>query len=103
LRTRRQHKTRPDHLSDALGLLNGWTRDGGLLGRTLSIDDSQHAALTERIKVAADTWHLRPRIRRCDGLTQITLAAGDGSAITDDEVALAARIEDAYRSVTGRR
>ena len=57
--------------------------------------------MTERIKVAADTLRLRPSIRRMDGHTQILLGAPDGVAITDGEVTLAARIEDAYRTVVG--
>jgi pterin-4a-carbinolamine dehydratase len=67
----------------------------------LACDESQHAALTERIKVAADTLHIRPSIRRHDGHTQICLGARDGDAITDGEVTLAARIEDFYRTVVG--
>jgi 4a-hydroxytetrahydrobiopterin dehydratase len=103
MRARWPSKTRPDYLSDALALLSGWTRDGVQIKRILPIDDSQHAALTERIKVAADTLRLRPDVRRLDGYTQICLGALDGGAITDGEVTLAARIEDAYRTVTGRQ
>ena len=57
----------------------------------------------ERIKVAADTLRLRPSIRRLDGHTQILLGASDGDSITDGEVTLAARIEDAYRTVVSSR
>ncbi len=102
MRARRQRATRPDYLSDALTLLGGWTQDGVQLKRVLACDDSQHAALTERIKVAADTLRIRPNIRRLDGHTQICLGARDGVAITDGEVTLAARIEDAYRTVVGQ-
>jgi 4a-hydroxytetrahydrobiopterin dehydratase len=101
MRARRQRGSRPDYLSDALALLGGWTQDGAQLKRILVCDDSQHAALTERIKVAADTLHLRPTIRRLDGHTQICLDPSDGGVITDGEVTLAARIEDAYRTVVG--
>lgn len=103
MRSRRQRAARSDYLSDALALLGGWTRDGVQLKRVLVCDDSEHAALTERIKVAADTLRLRPNIRRLDGHTQICLGAPDGIAITDGEVTLAARIEDAYRTVVGPR
>jgi len=102
MRARRQRATRPDYLSDALTLLGGWTQDGVQLKRVLACDDSQHAALTERIKVAADTLRIRPNIRRLEGHTQICLGARDGVAITDGEVTLAARIEDAYRTVVGQ-
>jgi 4a-hydroxytetrahydrobiopterin dehydratase len=98
MRGRRQRKPRSDYLTDALGLLQGWTQDGVQLKRVLPCDDSQHAALTERIKVAADTLRIRPAIRRTDGHTQICLA-GESDAITDGQVTLAARIEDAYRTV----
>ena len=102
MRARKPRANRTDYLSDALALLGGWTQDGVQLKRVLACDDSQHAALTERIKVAADTLRIRPNIRRLEGHTQICLDAPDGTTITDGEVTLAARIEDAYRTVTGR-
>jgi 4a-hydroxytetrahydrobiopterin dehydratase len=102
MRGRKTRGTRSDdYLTDALAVLGGWTQDGVQLKRVLECDDSQHADLTERIKVAADTLHLRPSIRRADGHTQILLGASDGVSITDGEVTLAARIEDAYRTVVG--
>ncbi|WP_412740891.1 pterin dehydratase [Krasilnikovia sp. MM14-A1259] len=102
MRARKPRAACADYLSDALTLLGGWTQDGVQLKRVLVCDDSQHAALTERIKVAADTLRIRPHIRRLDGHTQICLAAQNGAAITAGEVTLAARIEDAYRTVVGR-
>ncbi len=101
MRGRKLRGTRSDYLSDALAILGGWTQDGVQLKRILACDDSQHAALTERIKVAADTLRLRPSIRRMEGHTQILLGASNGQTITDGEVTLAARIEDAYRTVVG--
>lgn len=89
-----------DYLSDALTVLAGWTRDGREIKRTLPLDDTQHAALTERIKVVADALQLSPQIRRHDGQTQIRLAAAEGNTLTAGAVTLAARIEDAYRAVT---
>ena len=99
MRGRKTRGARSDYLSDALEVLGGWTQDGIQLKRVLACDDSQHAALTERIKVAADTLRIRPSIRRLDGHTQILLGASDGQTITDGEVTLAARIEDFYRTV----
>ncbi len=98
MRTRRgeQHV---DYLTDALSLLDGWTRDGRELRRTLPLDDSQHAALTERIKVVADALQLRPYVRRSEGQTQIKLCTPDEGALSDGEVTLAARIEDMYRTI----
>jgi pterin-4a-carbinolamine dehydratase len=101
MRGRKTRGTGPDYLTDALAVLGGWTQDGVQLKRVLACDESQHAALTERIKVAADTLRLRPNIRRMDGHTQILLGASDGDAITNGQVTLAARIEDAYRTVVG--
>jgi len=101
MRARKPRGNRSDYLSDALALLDGWTREGAGIKRVLACDESQHAALTERIKVAADTLRIRPAIRRLDGHTQICLDAPDGTAITEGEVTLAARIEDAYRTVLG--
>jgi pterin-4a-carbinolamine dehydratase len=63
------------------------------------LDDGQHAALTERVKVVADALQVHPVIRRTDGQTQITLRTPDGGPVTADEVRLAARIEDVYRSL----
>lgn len=91
---------RGDYLSDALTLLAGWTRDGTHIQRILTLDDAQHAALTERVKIIADVLHLRPEIRRIDGRTRIRVGPADGGTITDGEVTLAARIEDVYRAVT---
>lgn len=89
-----------DYLSDALTLLAGWTREGQQIKRTLVLDDTQHAALTERIKIIADALRLRPEIRRLDGHTQIRIGPRDTGEITEGEVTLAARIEDVYRAVT---
>ena len=90
-----------DYLSDAFALLAGWTRDEREIRRTLRLDDVQHAALTERVKVVADALQLRPEIRRLNGHTQIRLGTPDSTALTPGEVTLAARIEDAYRTITG--
>ena len=57
-------RAKHDYLSDALTLLSGWTREGEQIRRTLVIDDTQHAALTERVKVVADALRLRPEISR---------------------------------------
>ena len=104
MRARRSEQHR-DYLSDALALLQGWTHDGGEIRRTLHLDDSQHAALTERMKIVADALQLRPDVRRLDGRTQIRLRipATSGTPGTSDlspgEVTLAARIEDLYKNI----
>jgi pterin-4a-carbinolamine dehydratase len=100
MRARRKSTSGHDYLHDALTLLAGWTLEGREIKRTLRIDDAQHAALTERIKVVADALQLRPNVRRLDGYTQIMVSRLDSAALTPGEVTLAARIEDAYRSVT---
>ncbi|QDY10516.1 4a-hydroxytetrahydrobiopterin dehydratase [Micromonospora sp. HM134] len=92
-------RSKHDYLSDALTLLHGWTRDGEQIRRTLVMDDTQHAALTERVKVVADALRLRPDISRLDTETRIRVGHGDGEPLTEGEVLLAARIEDAYRAV----
>ncbi|MEH0845319.1 4a-hydroxytetrahydrobiopterin dehydratase [Micromonospora sp. CPCC 205711] len=94
-------RAKHDYLSDALTLLTGWTREGEQIRRTMVIDDTQHAALTERVAVVADALRLRPEISRRDSETQIRLGHDDGEPLTEGEVLLAARIEDAYRAVTG--
>ncbi|MQA27630.1 MAG: pterin dehydratase [Micromonosporaceae bacterium] len=88
-----------DFLHDALSQLDGWSNDRHEICRTFDIDESQHADLTERAKVFADAFRLRPDIRRVNGLTQVRIAQ-HAEGLTATEVALAARIEDAYRVVT---
>ena len=87
---------RREDLRDALGQLVDWVRDTQALRRVLCLDEGQHADLTERIKVVADAMQVRPDIRRLNGQTEITLRG----PVTANEVRLAARIEDAYRSVS---
>lgn len=101
MRASRGTTRRGDYLADALTLLAGWTRSEQEITRTLPLDESQHAALTERIKVAADALQLQPDIRRTDGETRIRLHSPDGGGLTAGEVTMAARIEDAYRTITG--
>ena len=48
----------------------------------MRLDESEHAALTERIKVVADALQLRPDVRRLDGYTQICLRTPDGGSLT---------------------
>jgi len=88
-----------NYLSDALALLHGWTRDGWQLQRTLHLDECQHAALTERMKIVSDALQIRPEVRRFDGCTQIRLRS-NGADLSADEVTLAARIEDLYGRIT---
>ena len=99
MRARRRSESGVDYLSDALAVLGGWTHEGREIKRVLRLDDAQHAALTERVKVVADALQLRPTIRRLDGYTQIQVGTPTG-VLTAGEVTLAARIEDVYRAVT---
>jgi 4a-hydroxytetrahydrobiopterin dehydratase len=89
-----------DYLTDALSLLQGWTREGREFRRTLHLDDTQHAALAERIKVVADALQVHPDVRRHDGRTQIRLCTPGEDALSHGEVTMAARIEDMYRTIT---
>ena len=99
MRARRRSESGVDYLSDALALLGGWSHEGREIKRVLRLDDAQHAALTERVKIVADALQVRPSIRRLDGYTQIRVGTPSG-ALTAGEVTLAARIEDVYRAVT---
>ncbi len=100
MRARRREDAGSAYLDDALALLTGWIRDGRELRRSLRLDDAQHAALTERIKVVSDALQLRPDIRRLDGHTQICVRPSEDAPLSAGQVTLAARIEDAYRSIT---
>ncbi|MBT8227990.1 MAG: pterin dehydratase [Dactylosporangium sp.] len=95
----RRGEDQRNYLSDALALLQGWTRDGRQIQRVLHIDDCQHAALTERMKIVSDALQLRPEIRRSEGCTQIRVR-GTTPGLSANEVALAARIEDLYSKIT---
>jgi pterin-4a-carbinolamine dehydratase len=88
-----------DDLRDALGQLKEWIGDNREIRRTMLLDDSEHAALTERIKVVSDALQVNPVVRRHNGYTQVCLRTADGGTLTAGEVRLAARIEDAYRTV----
>jgi 4a-hydroxytetrahydrobiopterin dehydratase len=90
-------------LHDALGQLKEWIGDASEIKRTMRLDETEHAALTERIQVVADACEIRPEVRRLDGFTHVSLRTPDGGALTSGEVRLAARIEDAYRTVTDQR
>jgi 4a-hydroxytetrahydrobiopterin dehydratase len=89
-----------DYLTDALTQLQGWTREGREFRRTLHLDETQHAALAERMKVIADALRLCPDVRRQDGNTQIRLCIPEGAHPSPGEVTLAARVENLYRSIT---
>jgi 4a-hydroxytetrahydrobiopterin dehydratase len=92
--------SRRDYLTDAMAILAGWSRDDHQIKRVFQLDDAQHAALAERIRVVAESLELFPSIRRLDGYTQVMVSFAAGGALGAGEVTLAARIEDAYRSVT---
>lgn len=92
-----------DDLSDALGQLKEWIGDNREIRRTMLLDDSQHADFAERIKVVSEALELHPVVRRQNGYTQVCLRTPDGGSLTAGEVRLAARIEDAYRSVKNLR
>ena len=88
-------------LREALAHLDGWQGDQHGIHRTLEINDAEHAELTERIKVVADAMRLHPTLRRTDGCTDIDVDPIDGESLSTAQVALAARIEAAYRAVCG--
>lgn len=97
---RRRPASSDDYLVEALELLAGWHRNGSEINRTLQLDEAQHAALAERIKIFADVLQVRARLHHGDGHTMISLDSGGGE-LSVGEVNLAARIEDAYRSIAG--
>ena len=86
---------RPDYLSDALALLDGWTRQGREIHRALPLDDSQHAALTERITVLADVLagmlptgsKLVLHWRDAHGQSGLSAVAGTSEALREQAVA----------------
>lgn len=88
-----------DLLQDVLRQLDGWNAEPTHISRTLTIDDRQHADLTERIKIFADALELNPYVKRHDGRTQIEVNRTDG--VTMSEIKFAARVEDAYQHIAG--
>ena len=88
-----------DLLQDALKQLDGWNTDATHMSRVLQLDESQHASLTEWIKIYADAFEQRPDIQRSNGQTRIDVAGAD--TLTLSEVNFAARVEDAYQNIAG--
>lgn len=86
---------------EALAQLDEWQGDRRGIHRSLEITDSEHAELTERIKVVADAMRLRPDLHRAGDHTEIDLGPVDGDMLSTAQIALAARIEAAYRSIAG--
>ena len=89
-----------DDLRDALKQLKEWIGDNREIRRTMLLNDSEHADFAERVKVVSEALQVEPLVRRHDGYTQVCVRTPDGGALTAGEVRMAARIEDAYRSVT---
>jgi len=94
-----KRQAKNDYLSDALSQLAGWMRDEECIRRTLQLDETQHAVLTERIQIVAEAFGVRPQIRRLDGRTQIKVCADADGSLTPAEVGLAARVEALYQSL----
>lgn len=88
-----------DLLQDAIQQLDGWNTDNTRMTRVLTLDESQHASLTEWIKIYADAFEQRPDVSRSDGQTRILVAGTEG--VTLSEVNFAARVEDAYQHIAG--
>lgn len=86
-------------LQDAIQQLDGWSTDATHMTRVLTLDESQHASLTEWIKIYADAFEQRPAVSRSDGKTRILVAGTEG--VTLSEVNFAARVEDAYQHIAG--
>ena len=55
-----------DDLRDALGQLKEWSGDAREIRRTMRLDETQHATLTERIQVVAEATSSAPT---CAGAT----------------------------------
>ena len=87
---------------DALSRLAGWTGDTGGIGRTYRLSPSEHGEFTERVKVCSDAMDHRPDIRRVGDQTQVWLCTRAEGGVTEYDIALAARIADIVRVVTGQ-
>lgn len=85
---------------DLLTCLNGWTRDLAGIGRSVRLSDAQYAELRERVKVCADAMRLRLALVRDGEYVRLTVSCHP-EGLTASEVALAARIDDIARSITG--
>ena len=84
-------------LRDALSRLTGWTGDSRGITRTIRLTDGAHAALLERLKVCADALGHRPHVERAGGVTRVRLVDPVMGAVSEIDVALAARIDGIVR------
>ena len=84
-------------LRDALSRLTGWTGDSRGITRTIRLTDGAHAALLERLKICADALGHRPHVERDGSVTRVRLVDPAMGAVSETDVALAARIDGIVR------
>jgi 4a-hydroxytetrahydrobiopterin dehydratase len=86
---------------DALSRLTGWTGDTHSIGRTVTLTPSEFGDLTERVKVCSDAMNHRPEMHRHGNQTRLRLSTPAEGGVTECDIALASRIDDIVRVVTG--
>ena len=85
----------PDQLADALGTLDGWSVDGGVLKKRSTFENfAASLAYVNRVGELAEAADHHPDITFGWGYAELALTTHDRGGITDVDIALAAQIDD---------
>ena len=88
-------------VADSLAALPGWAGDRSRISRTVSLPPEQDARLRELVAETADALDHHPVLEDAGAGTRYVLWTHSAGGVTELDVALAARIEDLLRRVTG--
>jgi len=88
-------------VGDALTRLTGWDGDSSGISRTITLTDAQYGDFIERVKVTSDAMNHHPELTRDGDQVGITLRTHSVGGVTEYDIALASRINDLARIVTG--
>ncbi|HVB26427.1 MAG TPA: 4a-hydroxytetrahydrobiopterin dehydratase [Mycobacteriales bacterium] len=86
---------------DALQGLDGWDGDHERISRTVTVDADQVELLLSSVQEAADAMNHHPAVERTDTGVRFVNWTHSAGGVTELDIALASRIDDALRRVTG--
>jgi len=88
-------------LEDALHRLSSWSGDPTGIRRTVDLDERAAAELQQLIAVTARSLDHDPDVQRSNGQTTVVLRTSSVGGVSELDVAMASRIDDHVRAVTG--
>jgi len=88
-------------LEDALHRLSSWSGDPSGIRRTVHLDDRAAAEFERLIAVTARSLNHDPDVQRSNGQTTVVLRTSSVGGVSELDVAMASRIDDHVRTVTG--